>query len=83
MFSHNIENDNEFDWNKKFISKLNGDQMKFQSRISKEKKIEEPIKSESSNVQQPKNNQFDLDCDLQLDDLDDNKISTQHYTSEI
>ena len=83
MFSHNIENDNEFDWNKKFISKLNGDQMKFQSRISKEKKIEEPIKSESSNIQQPKNNQFDLDCDLQLDDLDDNKISTQNYTSDI
>ena len=82
MFSHNIENDNEFDWNKKFVSKLNGDQMKFQSRISKEKKIEEPIKSVNSNAQQPKNN-FDLDCDLQLDDIDDNKISTQHYTSDI
>lgn len=29
MFAHNIENDNEFDWNKQYISKLNGDQVKF------------------------------------------------------
>tara|TARA_B110000285_G_C14952702_1_gene527620 strand:+ start:655 stop:834 length:180 start_codon:yes stop_codon:yes gene_type:complete len=57
--------------------------MKFQERVAKAGGAKSTIFQtvDSSNPAQQQD--FDLECDLQLDDLDDNKILTQNYTSDL